>query len=252
MVRVVLFFFFSSRRRHTRWNCDWSSDVCSSDLCSRVAWFRVATSSPASRRIFAYLAFARARAAGSTSSGGSTTQVRTYCNRELVRANCVCTRVKSDCTCFPILARVAAIRASSRSVASALSLSRSSRSQAATRNACSERKPRSLTARRTLFRSSAEGYRKLREITVLAMKNHLSCVVPKWYHKHLESALTKQPQSEEVSTATHHEVAPFLYVPIPAEPSQHAPLFLSPVVSNCFQLSLFVAFCGLLLLLVAF
>src|SRR5689334_23590707 len=25
-------FFFSSRRRHTRWNCDWSSDVCSSDL----------------------------------------------------------------------------------------------------------------------------------------------------------------------------------------------------------------------------
>src|SRR5438309_9016236 len=28
------FFFFSSRRRHTRWNCDWSSDVCSSDLPS--------------------------------------------------------------------------------------------------------------------------------------------------------------------------------------------------------------------------
>src|SRR6266481_4176741 len=27
-------FFFSSRRRHTRWNCDWSSDVCSSDLPS--------------------------------------------------------------------------------------------------------------------------------------------------------------------------------------------------------------------------
>src|SRR6516164_10644573 len=25
-------FFFSSRRRHTRWICDWSSDVCSSDL----------------------------------------------------------------------------------------------------------------------------------------------------------------------------------------------------------------------------
>src|SRR6266481_3430469 len=28
----LLLFFFSSRRRHTRWNCDWSSDVCSSDL----------------------------------------------------------------------------------------------------------------------------------------------------------------------------------------------------------------------------
>src|SRR5689334_24931504 len=27
--------FFSSRRRHTRWNCDWSSDVCSSDLEQR-------------------------------------------------------------------------------------------------------------------------------------------------------------------------------------------------------------------------
>src|SRR5207253_8240592 len=27
-----LFFFFSSRRRHTRWPRDWSSDVCSSDL----------------------------------------------------------------------------------------------------------------------------------------------------------------------------------------------------------------------------
>src|SRR3954464_299503 len=26
------FFFFSSRRRHTRLSCDWSSDVCSSDL----------------------------------------------------------------------------------------------------------------------------------------------------------------------------------------------------------------------------
>src|SRR5690625_6600409 len=28
------FFFFSSRRRHTRWPRDWSSDVCSSDLAS--------------------------------------------------------------------------------------------------------------------------------------------------------------------------------------------------------------------------
>src|SRR5438034_7323575 len=28
------FFFFSSRRRHTRSLCDWSSDVCSSDLAA--------------------------------------------------------------------------------------------------------------------------------------------------------------------------------------------------------------------------
>src|SRR3989475_2477148 len=31
MSLCVLFFFFSSRRRHTRFDCDWSSDVCSSD-----------------------------------------------------------------------------------------------------------------------------------------------------------------------------------------------------------------------------
>src|SRR5205085_6016179 len=30
----LFFFFFSSRRRHTRFDCDWSSDVCSSDLAS--------------------------------------------------------------------------------------------------------------------------------------------------------------------------------------------------------------------------
>src|SRR2546430_12495320 len=31
-------FFFSSRRRHTRFDCDWSSDVCSSDLsCLRLS-----------------------------------------------------------------------------------------------------------------------------------------------------------------------------------------------------------------------
>src|SRR2546430_16426919 len=29
---MYIFFFFSSRRRHTRFDCDWSSDVCSSDL----------------------------------------------------------------------------------------------------------------------------------------------------------------------------------------------------------------------------
>src|SRR4051812_30770014 len=31
-VVLWIFFFFSSRRRHTRLTCDWSSDVCSSDL----------------------------------------------------------------------------------------------------------------------------------------------------------------------------------------------------------------------------
>src|SRR5437899_12658479 len=32
---MVLLFFFSSRRRHTRCLSDWSSDVCSSDLLRR-------------------------------------------------------------------------------------------------------------------------------------------------------------------------------------------------------------------------
>src|SRR2546430_10579876 len=32
LVASFVVFFFSSRRRHTRFDCDWSSDVCSSDL----------------------------------------------------------------------------------------------------------------------------------------------------------------------------------------------------------------------------
>src|SRR2546430_7604954 len=37
-VRLVgALFFFSSRRRHTRLDCDWSSDVCSSDLAGQLA-----------------------------------------------------------------------------------------------------------------------------------------------------------------------------------------------------------------------
>src|SRR5260221_10844930 len=36
LVLFFFFFFFSSRRRHTRSLCDWSSDVCSSDLLLHV------------------------------------------------------------------------------------------------------------------------------------------------------------------------------------------------------------------------
>src|SRR5256885_6605370 len=36
--RVVARFFFSSRRRHTRLQGDWSSDVCSSDLSTYSTW----------------------------------------------------------------------------------------------------------------------------------------------------------------------------------------------------------------------
>src|SRR5688572_32475991 len=35
LARKGVLFFFSSRRRHTRFDCDWSSDVCSSDLVDK-------------------------------------------------------------------------------------------------------------------------------------------------------------------------------------------------------------------------
>src|SRR5258707_9455012 len=41
---TVMFFFFSSRRRHTRYWRDWSSDVCSSDLSLRNALARLVSS----------------------------------------------------------------------------------------------------------------------------------------------------------------------------------------------------------------
>ena len=36
-VFIVVVFFVSSGRRHTRFTSDWSSDVCSSDLCKKEA-----------------------------------------------------------------------------------------------------------------------------------------------------------------------------------------------------------------------
>src|SRR5690348_18187837 len=61
---LVLCFFFSSRRRHTRWTGDWSSDVCSSDLTRMrellaerlpvyegLAWVTVATDERAPQEI---------------------------------------------------------------------------------------------------------------------------------------------------------------------------------------------------------
>src|SRR5258708_32818104 len=44
------------------------------------------------------------------------------------------------------------------------------------------REPRSLTAVQTFSRSSAEGYRKLREMALLTAKDPPSRVVPMWYH----------------------------------------------------------------------
>src|SRR2546427_12563347 len=46
MALCFYFFFFSSRRRHTRFDCDWSSDVCSSDLFAFHPEFGYLTSFP--------------------------------------------------------------------------------------------------------------------------------------------------------------------------------------------------------------
>src|SRR3712207_7004310 len=53
----VRFFFFSGRRRHTRYWRDWSSDVCSSDLGRRLPG--VDRGGPAARRSRARRAAAR-------------------------------------------------------------------------------------------------------------------------------------------------------------------------------------------------
>src|SRR5690606_13723076 len=37
LIYIFVSFFFSSRRRHTRFSRDWSSDVCSSDLAKWLA-----------------------------------------------------------------------------------------------------------------------------------------------------------------------------------------------------------------------
>src|SRR5688572_32868887 len=48
---AVADFFFSSRRRHTRFDCDWSSDVCSSDLGHRLRF--VSNTTTTSRAVLA-------------------------------------------------------------------------------------------------------------------------------------------------------------------------------------------------------
>src|SRR3989449_6271422 len=47
-VMILVFFFFSSRRRHTRCSRDWSSDVCSSDLHESLRAYMAAETTPTS------------------------------------------------------------------------------------------------------------------------------------------------------------------------------------------------------------
>src|SRR5882762_4246784 len=68
----MIFFFFSSRRRHTRFKCDWSSDVCSSDLARNANASKHAATAFA--RSFCFTTTTRPRAGGwaATSAAGTT------------------------------------------------------------------------------------------------------------------------------------------------------------------------------------
>src|SRR5256884_992442 len=74
-LRVDRVFFFSSRRRHTRCSRDWSSDVCSSDLCaqSRRAAAEFTTGAAGQRLIRA-----RAHAPGRWNGAGAATPAQTF------------------------------------------------------------------------------------------------------------------------------------------------------------------------------
>src|SRR5689334_15003351 len=87
-------FFFSSRRRHTSWNCDWSSDVCSSDLRAPFPAWRPASSSGGTSRT-------RWRTRGDDTpcrrwrwrnrrarSGGDDARSATRAERQIGRASC--------------------------------------------------------------------------------------------------------------------------------------------------------------------
>src|SRR5690349_9363903 len=70
MCRFLFFFFFSSRRRHTRSLRDWSSDVCSSDLCGESD-----TTSGCGANPTVGNAFDKLHALGSTLCFGETTEL---------------------------------------------------------------------------------------------------------------------------------------------------------------------------------
>src|SRR2546427_730180 len=83
MIRLYVFFFFSSRRRHTRFDCDWSSDVCSSDLCSAGR-----TSSRCTRSSPARISTS-ARSEGAQALGGGRRRAARRRRLALPRAACV-------------------------------------------------------------------------------------------------------------------------------------------------------------------
>src|SRR5439155_12594419 len=81
------FFFFSSRRRHTRWPRDWSSDVCSSDLVGQPRRRQLAMVEPPGRRSIS-LADGRARPAAPASPAGRPDPQAAGGLSEIGRASC--------------------------------------------------------------------------------------------------------------------------------------------------------------------
>src|SRR5256885_5755104 len=75
------FFFFSSRRRHTRLQGDWSSDVCSSDLSA----VRLVTTPFTGAVTVVYCRFSFA---ASSSAFFCSTKAKADCARERVAATC--------------------------------------------------------------------------------------------------------------------------------------------------------------------
>src|SRR2546427_5629446 len=87
----MLFFFFSSRRRHTRFDCDWSSDVCSSDLSFWTAPAR--TTSPRKRWLRAAskrLSPAQAATAGRISACPNRSRSEEHTSELQSQSNLVC------------------------------------------------------------------------------------------------------------------------------------------------------------------
>src|SRR5256885_3085227 len=84
------FFFFSSRRRHTRLQGDWSSDVCSSDL-SALGQFHDLDAMILAVGHRAYLEMPRSKLVGMLRSGGVLVDVKSALkpeDAEIGRASC--------------------------------------------------------------------------------------------------------------------------------------------------------------------
>src|SRR5256885_3824829 len=78
LTRVRVFFFFSSRRRHTRLQGDWSSDVCSSDLRSQRQVRSMLSGLDGSRRAALLEAMSVIRGAFSAPAGQAQVSLRTH------------------------------------------------------------------------------------------------------------------------------------------------------------------------------